>query len=151
MFSPKKQPVLGSSSSRAVHMCSRQSVSLKTRCFSQASIMSVFSSSVWKCWLKFLYPSILLRCLSMAEQSGEQPQCWNPSHHYRAMSLFITNVSFQRAILAFWLILGIIIQFGFFFFCLLSNPLSEIIVIWICFKSKKHRTFLGLGQSLSSK
>lgn len=87
----------------------------------------------------------------MAEQSGEQPQRWNPSHHYRAMSLFITNVSFQRAILAFWLILGIIIQFGVFFFCLLSNPLSEIIVIWICFKSKKHRTFLGLGQSLSSK
>lgn len=38
-----------------------------------------------------------------------------------------------------------------FLVCYLSNPLSEIIVIWICFKSKKHRTFLGLGQSLSSK
>lgn len=38
-----------------------------------------------------------------------------------------------------------------FFVCYLSNPLSEIIVIWICLKKKKHRTFLGLGQSLSSK
>lgn len=80
----QKQPVLGSHSFRTVNMHSRQSASLKTRFFLQTSIMSVLSTSVWKCWLQFLYPSVLLWYLSMAEQSGEQPQCWNPSHCYGA-------------------------------------------------------------------
>lgn len=141
----KKQPVLGSNSSHAVNMCSRQSTSLKTRCFSQASIMSVLSSGVWKCWLKFLYPGILLRYLSMAERSGEQPQHWNPSHCYRAVTFhckcqlpacysgFLANIGDYNSVLGFW---------GFFclLLCLKSLLFGSVL------KTKSTEYFWGFGK-----